>query len=89
MFRFRIGPSSDLITVNKNTVPKDPQSPFVTSGLRMGTPAITRRGFKENEVAQVAAWICDVLDDHTNEAVIDAVRAKVIELCGRFPVYTD
>ena len=78
-----------FITVNKNTVPKDPQSPFVTSGLRMGTPAITRRGFKENEVAQVAAWICDVLDDHTNEAVIDAVRAKVIELCGRFPVYTD
>ncbi|WP_371188557.1 serine hydroxymethyltransferase [Thalassotalea maritima] len=76
-----------FITVNKNSVPNDPRSPFVTSGLRLGTPAITRRGFGEAETAELTAWICDILDDINNEATIDAVREKVIELCSRFPVY--
>ena len=75
------------ITVNKNTVPNDPQSPFVTSGVRIGTPAATTRGFREAEVRELAGWICDVLDDIDNPAVIDAVRAKVSALCARFPVY--
>jgi len=75
------------ITVNKNTVPNDPQSPFVTSGLRIGTPAITTRGFGEAESRELANWICDVLDDLDNEAVIAAVRDKVIAICHRFPVY--
>ena len=76
------------ITVNKNAVPNDPQSPFVTSGLRIGTPASTTRGFKENEISQVASWICDVLEDINNEQTIEEVKAKVIELCSRFPVYS-
>jgi len=76
------------ITVNKNTVPKDPQSPFVTSGLRIGSPAATTRGFKVNEMRDLASWMCDILDDMENESVIAAVRAKVTELCGRFPVYS-
>ncbi|MBN8442730.1 MAG: serine hydroxymethyltransferase [Thauera sp.] len=75
------------ITVNKNTVPNDPQSPFVTSGIRIGTPAATTRGFGPAEVTALAGWICDILDDIDNPAVIDAVRAKVAELCARFPVY--
>ncbi len=75
------------ITVNKNAVPNDPQSPFVTSGVRIGTPAATTRGFREAEVRELAGWICDVLDDIDNPAVIDAVRAKVSALCARFPVY--
>lgn len=75
------------ITVNKNAVPNDPRSPFVTSGLRIGTPAVTRRGFKEAEVAELAGWICDVLDDITNEDTIAAVKAKVQDICARFPVY--
>ena len=75
------------ITVNKNAVPNDPQSPFVTSGLRIGTPASTTRGFKEAEVTQVAEWICDVIEDIDNERVINEVKEKVIELCSRFPVY--
>ena len=75
------------ITVNKNTVPNDPQSPFVTSGIRIGTPAVTTRGFGEREVCDVANWMCDVIDDHENEAVIDRVRQQVGELCARFPVY--
>ncbi|HJV26954.1 MAG TPA: serine hydroxymethyltransferase [Aromatoleum sp.] len=75
------------ITVNKNTVPNDPQSPFVTSGIRIGTPAATTRGFGVAEVKELAGWICDVLDDVENPAVIDAVRAKVSALCARFPVY--
>ena len=75
------------ITVNKNSVPNDPRSPFVTSGLRIGTPAITRRGFKEAEARLVANLICDVLDSRGDEAVIAKVRGQVAEVCGRFPVY--
>lgn len=76
-----------FITVNKNTVPNDPRSPFVTSGLRLGTPAITRRGFKEAEARQVANWISDVLDDINNEQTIEQVREQVKALCAKFPVY--
>jgi glycine hydroxymethyltransferase len=76
-----------FITVNKNAVPNDPQSPFVTSGLRIGTPAVTTRGFKEAEVTQLAHWICDVLDDIDNKDVIERVRKDVLALCKRFPVY--
>ena len=75
------------ITVNKNAVPNDPRSPFVTSGLRLGSPAITTRGFGEAEVADLTAWMCDILDDIENEAVIAEVKQKVVELCARFPVY--
>ena len=75
------------ITVNKNAVPNDPRSPFVTSGLRLGSPAITTRGFGEAEVADLTAWMCDILDDIENEAVIVEVKQKVVELCARFPVY--
>lgn len=75
------------ITVNKNAVPDDPQSPFVTSGIRIGTPAITTRGFKQGEAKQVATWICDILDDIDNEETILAVREKVGRLCAEFPVY--
>ncbi|WP_088331614.1 serine hydroxymethyltransferase [Lacimicrobium sp. SS2-24] len=75
------------ITVNKNSVPNDPRSPFVTSGLRIGSPAITRRGFKEDEARQVAAWICDVLDNLGDETVENRVRAEVVALCESFPVY--
>ena len=76
------------ITVNKNAVPNDPQSPFVTSGLRIGTPASTTRGFKETEISEVASWICDILDDINNEEIISEVRNKVKNLCSRFPVYS-
>ncbi len=75
------------ITVNKNTVPNEPRSPFVTSGLRMGTPAITTRGFKEQEAAMLAGWICDILDDINNEEVIQQVKDKVAKLTAEFPVY--
>jgi glycine hydroxymethyltransferase len=75
------------ITVNKNSVPNDPQSPFVTSGIRIGTPAVTTRGFGEQECRDLANWIADVLDDHENPEVLDAVRAKVLDVCARFPVY--
>ncbi len=75
------------ITVNKNSVPNDPKSPFVTSGIRIGTPAVTRRGFKEAEVRELAGWIADILDDINDEATIEAVKAKVLALCARFPVY--
>jgi glycine hydroxymethyltransferase len=75
------------ITVNKNSVPNDPQSPFVTSGLRLGTPAITTRGFGEDETRQLTGWIADILDDLENEETIDRVRGQVLELCARFPVY--
>ena len=76
------------ITVNKNTVPNDPRSPFVTSGLRLGTPAITTRGFGVDEARTLAGWIADVLDDITNEDAIAAVRQKVMDLNDKFPVYT-
>lgn len=75
------------ITVNKNSVPNDPRSPFVTSGIRIGTPAITRRGFTESDAADLAGWICDVLDNSTDETVLAAVRAKVSAICKRLPVY--
>ncbi|WP_133468630.1 serine hydroxymethyltransferase [Paraglaciecola marina] len=75
------------ITVNKNSVPNDPRSPFVTSGLRIGSPAITRRGFKEEQAKQVANWICDVLDNINDEAVIAKVKGEVVALCEQFPVY--
>ncbi|MDJ0916926.1 MAG: serine hydroxymethyltransferase [Woeseiaceae bacterium] len=75
------------ITVNKNAVPNDPQSPFVTSGLRLGTPAITTRGFGEDEVREMTGWIADVLDDIDNEETIERVKGQVLQLCARFPVY--
>jgi glycine hydroxymethyltransferase len=75
------------ITVNKNAVPKDPRSPFVTSGLRMGTPAITTRGFGPAEITQLTGWIADILDDIENESRIDTVREAALELCHKFPVY--
>ena len=75
------------ITVNKNSVPNDPRSPFVTSGLRIGTPALTTRGYKEPDCVALANWICDVLDDHTNEAVLSGVRDNVTQQCRMFPVY--
>ncbi|WP_415886728.1 serine hydroxymethyltransferase [Neptuniibacter sp. QD37_6] len=75
------------ITVNKNSVPNDPRSPFVTSGLRIGTPAVTRRGFKEAEVTELTNWICDILDDINNDDVIARVKSQVKEICVRFPVY--
>ncbi|MDB2384259.1 serine hydroxymethyltransferase [Endozoicomonas sp.] len=75
------------ITVNKNAVPNDPRSPFITSGLRLGTPAITRRGFNEQDAADLAGWICDVLDDMGNERVEIETREKVLNICRRLPVY--
>ena len=75
------------ITVNKNSVPNDPRSPFVTSGLRIGSPAITRRGFKEEESVQLTNWICDVLEDINNEETIAKVKEQVKDLCARYPVY--
>ena len=79
-----------FITVNKNAVPNDPRSPFVTSGLRVGTPAITTRGFGIDESVQLTHWMCDILDsleNGTSEQVIPKVKAKVLEICQRFPVY--
>lgn len=78
------------ITVNKNAVPNDPRSPFVTSGLRVGTPAITTRGFGKAEVVDLTHWMCDVLEsleNGTSDSVIEQVKAKVLDVCGRFPVY--
>ncbi|EFX2622331.1 serine hydroxymethyltransferase [Shigella sonnei] len=75
------------ITVNKNSVPNDPKSPFVTSGIRVGTPAITRRGFKEAEAKELAGWMCDVLGSINDEAVIERIKGKVLDICARFPVY--
>jgi glycine hydroxymethyltransferase len=75
------------ITVNKNAVPNDPQKPFVTSGLRIGTPAVTTRGYQEADCIELAGWICDVLDAPADETVIAAVREKAVAQCGRFPVY--
>jgi len=75
------------ITVNKNAVPNDPRSPFVTSGLRLGSPAITTRGFGRQEVQDVTGWICDILEDVNDEQTIQHVQGQVLELCKRFPVY--
>src|SRR5690606_5632715 len=75
------------ITVNKNAVPNDPQTPFVTSGIRVGTPSVTTRGFREAECADVAGWMCDIIDNLGNESVVDEVRGKVSALCRRFPIY--
>ncbi|MCF6752388.1 serine hydroxymethyltransferase [Pseudomonas stutzeri] len=77
------------ITVNKNAVPNDPQSPFVTSGIRIGTPAVTTRGFGEGECRELAGWICDILDDIDNPAVIERVKGQVTDLCATFPVYVE
>ena len=76
------------ITVNKNAVPNDPRSPFITSGLRIGSPAITRRGFNENDAADLAGWICDVLENIGNEQVENEVKARVLDICQRLPVYS-
>jgi glycine hydroxymethyltransferase len=79
-----------FITVNKNAVPNDPRSPFVTSGIRVGTPAITTRGFGEEECVQLTNWMCDVLDsleNGTSDTVVPQVREQVKALCKRFPVY--
>ena len=75
------------ITVNKNAVPNDPQKPFVTSGLRIGTPAVTTRGYLEQDCIELAGWICDVLDAPADAAVIERVRAAVTAQCSKFPVY--
>ena len=77
------------ITVNKNAVPNDPQSPFVTSGIRIGTPAVTTRGFVTKDASNLAGWICDVLDNLEDNTVIEAVKAKVLDVCKRLPVYVD
>ena len=77
------------ITVNKNAVPNDPKSPFVTSGIRIGTPAITTRGFSQTESRSLANWICDILDDIDSAATINRVKAEVLDICRRFPVYGD
>ncbi|MGD9108849.1 MAG: serine hydroxymethyltransferase [Gammaproteobacteria bacterium] len=75
------------ITCNKNTVPNDPRSPFVTSGIRLGTPPITTRGFKEAESRQVGRWICEILDDINNTKVAENIKQQALELCTQFPVY--
>ena len=77
------------ITVNKNAVPNDPRPPAITSGLRLGTPASTTRGFREAEMRQVAGWIADILDAGGAPSAIERVRRQVVELCRRFPVYGD
>ncbi|MDT8281241.1 MAG: serine hydroxymethyltransferase, partial [Gammaproteobacteria bacterium] len=79
------------ITVNKNAVPDDPQSPFVTSGIRVGTPAMTTRGFTGQDAADLATWMCDIIDsikdDAADEAIVASVREKVTAICARLPVY--
>ena len=75
------------ITVNKNSVPNDPKSPFVTSGIRIGSPSVTRRGFKEAEVRELAGWICDILDNINDQGVSERVKKQVLDICARFPVY--
>jgi glycine hydroxymethyltransferase len=77
------------ITVNKNSVPNDPQSPFVTSGIRIGTPAVTTRGFKEQDCVDLTNWICDILENIEDQSVSDGVKAKVSEICQRLPVYAE
>jgi len=75
------------ITVNKNAVPNDPQSPFVTSGIRVGTPAVTTRGFGKQEVEDLTNWMCDIMDNVPDESTIARVKQQVLEVCARFPVY--
>ncbi len=75
------------ITVNMNAVPNDPQSPFITSGIRVGTPAVTTRGFGEKECVDLAGWMCDVIDAKGDQAAVDAAKAKVLDVCAKFPVY--
>ena len=75
------------ITVNKNAVPNDPQSPFVTSGIRVGTPAVTTRGFGKQEVEDLSNWMCDIMDNIQDESVITRVKQQVLDVCARFPVY--
>jgi glycine hydroxymethyltransferase len=75
------------ITANKNSVPNDPRPPMVTSGLRLGTPAVTTRGFKEKEITLLTNWMCDILDDISNKAIIEKVKKNALELCKKFPVY--
>ena len=77
------------ITVNMNAVPNDPQSPFVTSGIRVGTPAITTRGFNEEDATQLAGWMCDIIDSKGDQGVIDAIKEKAKAICARLPVYAD
>jgi glycine hydroxymethyltransferase len=77
------------LTVNKNTVPNEPRSPFVTSGLRIGTPAMTTRGFSDEQAKQVADWICDILDNPEDTNTMERVRQEVVELCASFPIYVD
>ncbi len=75
------------ITVNMNAVPNDPQSPFITSGIRVGTPAITTRGFNESDAVELAVWMCDVIDSRGDQAVIDQVKQKALDVCNKYPVY--
>ena len=75
------------ITVNKNTIPRETRSPFITSGIRIGTPALTTRGMKEAEMAAIGNWIADVLEDVENEKRQQAIKAEVRKLCERFPIY--
>jgi glycine hydroxymethyltransferase len=77
------------ITVNMNAVPNDPQSPFVTSGIRVGTPAITTRGFSEADATELAGWMCDIIDSKGEQRVIDAIKEKAKAICTRLPVYAD
>ena len=79
--------NADYCTSSDFTVPNDPKSPFVTSGLRLGTPAVTTRGFGEGEIRRLSGWIADILDSVHDEAVISSVRRQVLELCHEFPVY--
>jgi glycine hydroxymethyltransferase len=75
------------ITVNKNAVPDDPQSPFVTSGIRLGTPAVTTRGFRSDEVEILTNWICDIVLDLGNADTINSIKDQVVKMCNKFPVY--
>ena len=77
-----------FITVNKNSVPNDPKSPFVTSGIRIGTPAVTRRGFKEKEVTQIADWISQIIKNIEDQNLISEIKEEVKTLCSNFPVYS-
>ena len=77
-----------FITVNKNSVPNDPKSPFVTSGIRIGTPAVTRRGFTEKEVSQIADWISQIIHNIEDQSLLKDIKEEVKNLCSNFPVYS-